>query len=228
MVKESMTVSELSKDLGVSKQRIYGYINSATPDKYKYVRNRNVYIFSSEDVKLIKRINRLHESYTYRQIKRKLTIEMRDSGLIPSKDKRSEIIIPEFVANCIDEEEEKGTNLFKFIEKKLYKYHIGMIEYLESENLREIELEGRRELFTNAWINGYDGIETEKYYVVKAEGDNKFCLGKGSDGNVKLITDFDSNLFYHHYPLGALTALTEKEIKDFGLGFWSIAINSRR
>ena len=77
-------------------------------------------------------------------------------GLISQLDEPQKVVVPQFVADWIEESKQSCKNVVEFFK---YKYkNIEMIKWIESEK--------RFDLIARAWLDGYE-VEKEKRYTIR-------------------------------------------------------------
>lgn len=121
--------------------------------------------------------------------------------LLSELDEPQKVIIPQFVADWIEECEEKEKTLLNSL---LYTPE-GVNSWVGNSD--------NQELFARAWIEGYE-VEKEKRYLVKVKG----VYGYGRYLNKSLLSNeyfFASNNEFNRYK----TKHTRKELEEAGFGW---------
>ena len=110
---------------------------------------------------LIEKIEALPaENYKYRPyIDKKVVL-----ALVRQLDEPQKVVVPQFVADWIEESKKHCKNVVEF-----FKY-----KYPNTEMIKWIESEKRFDLIARAWLDGYE-VEKEKRYLVKVKGVNEEC-----------------------------------------------------
>ena len=116
-------------------------------------------------------------------------------------DDPQKVVVPQFVADWIEESKQSCKNVVEFFE---YKYkNIEMIKWIESEK--------RFDLIARAWLDGYE-VEKEKRYWVKIKGEiEENCLVYGLGIRRYFFTRvYDSSKRNEH---------TRKQLEEAGFGW---------
>ena len=125
------------------------------------------------------------------------------SDLVKQLDEQQKPVVPQFVADWIEESKKHCKNVVEFFK---YKYpNVEMIKWIESEK--------RFDLIARAWLDGYE-VEKEKRYLVKI---------KNIDTNSAYLKHQLQN---NHWYWGSLTECgafspyhTKKELEAAGFGW---------
>lgn len=123
--------------------------------------------------------------------------------LIKLLDEPQKVVVPQFVADWIEEAKKSCETVVEFFG---YKFSdIEMIKYLK--NKERINLVGR------AWLNGYE-VEEEPKYIVKMKSiDTNFnSLNRHRNENYWIFSSKDENTLYQ-------TQHTRKELEDADFGW---------
>lgn len=114
---------------------------------------------------------------------------------------REKVVVPQFVADWIEECKAKGKNLLR------------ALLYTPEKVNSWVDNSYNQELFARAWLDGYE-VEEEKRYLVKMKGiDTNFnFLNRHRNENYWIFSSKDENTLYqtHH---------TRKELEDAGFGW---------
>lgn len=125
------------------------------------------------------------------------------SDLVKQLDEQQKPVVPQFVADWIEESKKHCKNVVEFFK---YKYpNVEMIKWIESEK--------RFDLIARAWLDGYE-VEKEERYLVKI---------KNIDTNSAYLKHQLQN---NHWYWGSLTECgafspyhTKKELEAAGFGW---------
>ena len=115
-------------------------------------------------------------------------------------DKPQKVVVPQFVADWIEECEEKEKTLLNSL---LYTPE-GVNSWVGNSD--------NQELFARAWIEGYE-VEKEPKYIVKLKGVYHGDLGYAENFNGYSFYNKDRN------PSGIKYEHTRKELEDAGFGW---------
>lgn len=121
-------------------------------------------------------------------------------GLISQLDEPHKVVVPKFVADWIEECEEKEKTLLNSL---LYTPE-GVNSWVGNSD--------NQELFAQAWIFGYE-VEEEPKYIVKLKGVYHGDLGYAENFNGYSFYNKDRN------PSGIKYEHTRKELEDAGFGW---------
>ena len=122
--------------------------------------------------------------------------------LISELDEPQKVVVPQFVADWIEESKQSCKNVVEFFK---YKYkNIEMIKWIESGK--------RYDLIARAWLDGYE-VEKEKRYLVKAKGVYLNSCLVFDKGNKKW---FFSSIYEKEHQIGYHT---RKELEEAGFGW---------
>ena len=124
-------------------------------------------------------------------------------GLVRQLDEPQKVVVPQFVADWIEESKQSCKNVVEFFK---YKYkNIEMIKWIESEK--------RFDLIARAWLDGYK-VELEPKYIVKLKGicGNHETLNCEKHLKEWLFSSQEENSLYK-------TKHTRKELEEAGFGW---------
>lgn len=164
---KDLSITELADETGIDRSKIYTYINTATPDDYEYTRGNSngvtspPYLLSERDIEFLSMIHELAQSHSIREVKEILSDESEDSSFAKKQPdentEKQENVVPYFIANYIDENEDKSLPEIMTMPKT--NLNKTVYNYLFGRGLSDEEKKQRQITFTNSWVNGYDRIQ---------------------------------------------------------------------
>ena len=118
-------------------------------------------------------------------------------GLISQLDEPQKVVVPQFVADWIEESKQSCKNVVEFFK---YKYkNIEMIKWIESEK--------RFDLIARAWLDGYE-VEEEKRYIVSLK-----------NGQPLVKAPLGGNFYFNQNIKAGNCKATRKELEQAGFGW---------
>ena len=118
-------------------------------------------------------------------------------GLISQLDEPQKVVVPQFVADWIEESKQSCKNVVEFFK---YKYkNIEMIKWIESEK--------RFDLIARAWLDGYE-VEEEKRYIVSLK-----------NGQPLVKAPLGGNFYFNQNITAGNCKATRKELEQAGFGW---------
>ncbi|EKZ1038188.1 DUF1642 domain-containing protein [Listeria monocytogenes] len=125
---------------------------------------------------------------------------------IAKVEEQERVVVPQCVADWIEQREAKGDDLYIAIDKSWESMNYSVSDWLE-------EGEDRYDKFARAWLDGYE-VEKEPLYFVKLIDQATGYLNVRNDGRRSLSNSVQNDVFK--------TKFTESEIKamDKGEVYW--------
>ena len=118
-------------------------------------------------------------------------------GLISQLDEPQKVVVPQFVADWIEESKQSCKNVVEFFK---YKYkNIEMIKWIESEK--------RFDLIARAWLDGFE-VEEEKRYIVSLK-----------NGQPLVKAPLGGNFYFNQNITAGNCKATRKELEQAGFGW---------
>ena len=116
---------------------------------------------------------------------------------IEQLDEPQKVVVPQFVADWIEESKQSCKNVVEFFK---YKYkNIEMIKWIESEK--------RFDLIARAWLDGYE-VEEEKRYIVSLK-----------NGQPLVKAPLGGNFYFNQNITAGNCKATRKELEEAGFGW---------